>query len=105
MSRSQNLYFRICRKAWIKVNLNQFWFSIVEDDMKINDMVIENNVSTIKSETKMDQEFYQKVKVKVTKSISSKMKKNSDFSLFESIFVRIAEATLNPTEFLYDCNI
>ena len=73
--------------------------------MKINDMVIENNVSTIKSETKMDQEFYQKVKVKVTKSISSKMKKNSDFSLFESIFVRIAEATLNPTEFLYDCNI
>ena len=68
-------------------------------------MVIENNVSTINSETKMDQEFYPKVKIKVTKSISSKMEKNSDFSLFESILVRIAEAPLVPTVFLYTCDI
>ena len=57
MSRSQNLYFRNCRKHSFSANLNQFWLSFKEDDKEINNMVIEDNVSTINSKTKMDQEF------------------------------------------------
>ena len=52
-------------------------------------MVIEDNASTINSKTKKDQEL--NPKVKVTKSLFSKIKKNRVFSLFESIMVRIAE--------------
>ena len=54
MSRSQNLFSK-CRKTWIFSILEPILVSIGEDDKKINDTVIEDNVSTIDSKTKMDQ--------------------------------------------------
>ena len=56
MSRSQNLFSK-CRKTWNFSILEPILVSIGEDDKKINDMVIEDNVSTIESKTKMDQEL------------------------------------------------
>ena len=44
-------------------------------------MVIEDNASTINSKTKMDQESNLKVKVKVTKSLFSKLKKTGILAL------------------------
>ena len=57
MSRSQNLKFRNVEKRGFSANLNQFLVSIGDDYKKINDMVIEDTVSTINSKTKMGQEF------------------------------------------------
>ena len=54
-------------------------------------MVIEDNSSIINSKTKMDQELNRKKKVKVTKSLFSKMKKTGIFSLIESTKVCVAE--------------
>ena len=78
MSKSQNLYFRNCRKHGFSANLNQFWLSIAEDDKKINNIVIMGNISTINSKTKWIKNLNPKVKAKVTKSLFSKMKKNGD---------------------------
>ena len=44
--------FDIVEKHGFSVNSNQFWSNIAEDDQKINNMVIEDNVSTIYSKTK-----------------------------------------------------
>ena len=44
--------FEIVEKHGFSVNSNQFWSNIAEDDKKINNMVIEDNVSTINSKTK-----------------------------------------------------
>ena len=59
MSRSQNLFSK-CRKTWIFSILETILVIIGEDDKIINDMVIEDNVSTIDSKTKMDQELKSK---------------------------------------------
>ena len=48
--------FSKCRKTWI-FSFEPILISIGEDDKKINDSVIEDNVSTIDSKSKMDQEF------------------------------------------------
>ena len=50
--------FSKLKKTWISANLNQFWLSIAVDDKEIHNMVIEDNVYTINSKTKMDQEIY-----------------------------------------------
>ena len=51
MSRSQNLFSK-CRETWIFSILEPILVSIGEDDKKINDMVIEDNVSAIDSKNK-----------------------------------------------------
>ena len=57
MPRSQNIFSK-CRKTWIFSILEPILVSIGEDDKKINDVVIEDNVSTIiDSKTKMHQEL------------------------------------------------
>ena len=57
ISRLRNLYFRNCRKTWIFSLFETTSVSIGEDDKKINDMVIEDNVSTMDSKTGIDQEL------------------------------------------------
>ena len=46
--------FSKCRITWIFSILEPILVSIGEDDKKINDMVIKDNVSTIDSKTKME---------------------------------------------------
>ena len=47
---------KVTKSLFSKCSFEPFWISI-GDDKKINDSVIEDNVSTIDSKTKMDQEF------------------------------------------------
>ena len=51
-----------------------FWLNIADADEKINNMVKEDNVSTIYSKAKLNQELYPKVKV--TSSLFSKNEEN-----------------------------
>ena len=53
MSRSRILYFRNLEKHEFSAYLSQIWYVL---EKKINDMVIEDNVSTIDSKIRIDQE-------------------------------------------------
>ena len=52
-----NQYWYVLQKVTKRVDnmVIEIYVSIGEDDKKINDMVIEDNVSTIESKTRIDQ--------------------------------------------------
>ena len=56
MSRSHNLYFQKWRKHVFFILFEQILLSIAEDDKKISNMVIKDNVPSIDKKTNMDQE-------------------------------------------------
>ena len=58
MSRSQNLYFqKVQEKQGFLADLNRYCKVLQKGTKKINNIIIENYVYSIESETKMDQYF------------------------------------------------
>ena len=80
MSRSQNLYFQKWRKkVFFFILFEPILLSISEDDKKISNLVIKDNVPSIDRKTKMDQENKSEGRIHII-YILPKCKKTGNFS-------------------------